>query len=679
MLKKTLKIALGDLRHETVGRHSAYLPIGIAYIASYTLSKFEPGSINVRLYTNPNEIIKEIDDWKPDIIGLANYCWNSSLSNLVCKFAKKKIPGVLCVMGGPEFPRRDEERRNYLTERPEVDFYVYGDGESAFASLVGEFYKTELDVNRLKSKPIDGTICINSKTGDMLVGPLMARFKNMDVIPSPYLSGLLDDFLIKNYIPSIETARGCPFKCAYCHTGRHEIKRISTFSVQRIKDEVSYIAKRRTKSSNRTLAIYDSNWGMHKRDVEIIEHIALLIDNYDWPKSIETSTGKGPHDLSLFIVERLKNRVAIGLSQQSLNPKTLKAIQRTNLARKQYSELVNELKRRGQAPACELIIPMPEETKGSYIEGQKFLIEAGINSATYTLMMLKGTPFELKEFRNKYQMKTKYRILPRQFGEYFGEKCFEIEEVCIETNTMPFEDYIECRGFSYLAELFTLIDFDIIRRHLNELGLSFYEYVHEVWKIVKSKNVFLSEKYARFVKEAREELFDSKPAIYGYFSKSENYEKLIKSEKGDNLLRKYVTEVFLLDASKLFDFAYSFLKQFAGDKITPEVSESLNAAKQWASSVITVNSVFNDKSTLDFVKILNLPYDVLSWYKIPNNPNPLVTYNTPVKYKIFYDNEYIYSILDECRDLFGQDETFQLGKFLSTRKINDLWRTCTKI
>ena len=33
-------------------------------------------------------------------------------------------------------------------------------------------------------------------------------------------------------------------------------------------------------------------------------------------------------------------------------------------------------------------------------------------------------------------MKTKFRILPKQFGEYGGEKVFEIEKVCVGTNTM---------------------------------------------------------------------------------------------------------------------------------------------------------------------------------------------------------------------------------------------------
>ena len=680
MVKKDIKIALGDLRHETVGKHSVYVPIGIGYIASYTLSQFESRCIDLRLYTNPDKIIEDIGVWKPDVIGLANYCWNSSLSDLVCRLAKKKNPGVLCVQGGPEFPARIESCKNYLMERPEIDFYVYGDGEAAFANLVREFIKNNCDVNRLKCGPVSGTMCIHPKTRDILFGPHIERFKDMDIIPSPYLNGLLDNYLTNNFIPSMETARGCPFRCAYCHTGQQEPKIVTFFSVERIKDEIDYI---RSKVANdfgsRTLAIFDSNWGMYKRDFEISKHLAFLINNYNWPRSVETSTAKKSHDRSLRIMKLTKNRVPINLSQQSMNLETLKVIQRTNIDRQTYMKLVDELKRNGQSPACELIIPMPKETKQTYLEGQEVLLNSGINTGTYTLMMLKGTLLYSEELREKYKMKTKFRILPRQFGEYVGEKCFEVEEVCVETDTMPFEDYLECRGFSYLAEIFSSINFDIINRHLKELKIGFLEYIQEIFKAITSKDDLLSGMFYRFIREASDELFDSKEAVYEYFSKSINYEKLISQERGDNLLRKYVAEYYLLDSCHLFEFAYKILKQMTEGKFTLEVAESLENAKQWASSVITVNSAFNDENTLDHIKTLNLSYDVQAWYEIPNNPVPLVKYKRPVEYIIFYEHEHIYGILDECKNLFGQSKAFQLGKFLATRPVIDLWRTCSKV
>jgi hypothetical protein len=84
-----IKIALGDLRHETVGRHSTVMPIGIGYIAAYALSKIGQDVLEIRLYDSPDFLINDINNWKPEIIGLSNYCWNTELSYLVFKYAKK--------------------------------------------------------------------------------------------------------------------------------------------------------------------------------------------------------------------------------------------------------------------------------------------------------------------------------------------------------------------------------------------------------------------------------------------------------------------------------------------------------------------------------------------------------------------------------------------------------------
>ena len=99
-----LKILLIDARHSTVGAHSNYVPIGIGYIASYLIKKINNINLDVKLSTDPNEALSFIEKWKPNVIGLSNYIWNSNLSNLICEEAKKKDFNTLCVLGGPEFP-----------------------------------------------------------------------------------------------------------------------------------------------------------------------------------------------------------------------------------------------------------------------------------------------------------------------------------------------------------------------------------------------------------------------------------------------------------------------------------------------------------------------------------------------------------------------------------------------
>ena len=106
-----MKILLGDPRHNTVGAHSYFVPIGIGYIGSNILERFKNHNIELKLCTDAKEIFVLLEKWKPDIIGISNYIWNSYLSNLICRQAKKINPNTLCILGGPEFPAGTGQRR----------------------------------------------------------------------------------------------------------------------------------------------------------------------------------------------------------------------------------------------------------------------------------------------------------------------------------------------------------------------------------------------------------------------------------------------------------------------------------------------------------------------------------------------------------------------------------------
>ena len=52
----------------------------------------------------------------------------------------------------------------------------------------------------------------------------------------------------------------------------------------------------------------------------------------------------------------------------------------------------------------------------------------------------------------KHEYKTKYRIIPLNFGEYNGEKTFDFEEVGIATKEMSFEDYLSLRSIALMID-----------------------------------------------------------------------------------------------------------------------------------------------------------------------------------------------------------------------------------
>ena len=125
--------------------------------------------------------------------------------------------------------------------------------------------------------------------------------------------------------------------------------------------------------------------------------------------------------------------------------------------------------------------------------------------------MLRENELGRRETREKFGLKTKYRVLPRQFGEYRGEKFFEVEEVCIETNTMPYEAYNRSIRLSLISSVFSTKLLDPLRQHIFELGLSYYEFLVIIHRDLEDENILspLHEICKNFSFESESELFES--------------------------------------------------------------------------------------------------------------------------------------------------------------------------
>jgi len=592
---------------------------------------------------------------------------------LKIEYAKNKNSKIISVSGGPEFPTDKDECRNYLLKRKELDFYVYREGEVAFFGLVQKI-RDNIDINNLKSNPQGGIMSINPETKELVVGEALPRIKDLDEIPSPYLTGLMDKWFNGNYAPAIEITRGCPFTCAYCKASYAWFAPMAKFSIERMKEELSYMAERMKNYPDAPLLICDSNFGMTEYDEKIAEHMSWLQDRYNWPSSFEVTTGKGNYDRILRISSMLKNKMFVSVSVQTLNDKTLEVIKRKNLPLDKYKELQKKIKNMGMNALAELIVPMPEETKESFFNSIRILFDCEVDTmVVYTLMLLKGTSLASKETREKYKMKTKYRLLPRQFGEYKGKKCFEIEEVCIATSAMSFEEYLDCRGFALVAYLLADDQFDFIKKHLKELNTNIYDFILQMWKVIKSDKDTLSAIYNKYIKETEGELFDSEEDIYKYFSNQENYNKLLSAELGDNLMRKYRIKMLLEGCEQLIELVYFVLKDLNKNKFDLKINESLDAAKKWVIASRDISEVIKNKLYREEIREISLKYDVNAWY-LSDNQKPLILYENSADYRICCDKDHTEQVLDEVKNLYGDDLFFGIGKYLINHSIKEFWR-----
>ena len=664
---KKLKILLGDPRHYTVGSHSNCVPINIGYIATFLKQEVENIDLEIELEVDPETILSKLDNWKPDIVAMSNYCWNASLSSMICDYAKKLNSNALCVLGGPEFPAGTGNRKientekektydkslNYLIERPSVDYFAYADGEVAFVEIVNKFIENKFSVKTIRDKdvPIRGCASISKDKKKLLVGDYILRIgmkgavkaDGRDIVPSPYLTGVLDKFLDGNFQPSFETSRGCPFLCTFCDQGIDESK-ISAFSTQRCADEMLYVAEKISKYEKgvKTISIFDSNWGLYQKDVDLADHMAKVMEKYDWPQYVSCSTPKSKRENLLKIDDKLKNRVSVSLPMQSMDSNTLNQIKRKNLPEQEQINHIREIQKRGKTASTELIIPLPGETEETYFAGLKFLMDNGVVAQTYTLMQLCGAELGRDEAIKKYGLKSKYRILPKQFGNYRGKRVLEVEQVCVESNTMSFESYLRCRNNSFIVRLLSQHIFYPMQKLSQKFSVSWFDVTRDVAKLVE-KDSFkgkFKEIYDGFCNESHTELFNTKEEAVAFYSKPENYESLLKGDIGENLLEKYVAKGILV-FDEVISAIFYVIRNILSKTHNKEKDLILDSTEKWLKNLYMIEEIFNKDEVLEKYDHyeLKLDFDFPGW--LSQSHLPFDKFLNKCTYKMDYDIEKI--------------------------------------
>ena len=686
-----IRLLLLDPRHKTRGLHNSYVPINIGYIGEFVKAKIKNINLELKLATDTEEIFELLKNWKPNVVAVSNYVWNAAFSNSICAYAKKINIDTLCILGGPEFPAGTGATRivntnsdpmydkslKYLIDRPSVDYFAYTDGEVAILELVEKFIESNFSVKLMKDsdQPMKGSASVSKDGKKLLVGEYIPRIglegsvkaEGRDIIPSPYLSGLMDKFLDGTFVPAFETARGCPYMCTFCDQGLDETK-ITTFSTKRLAEEMMYVGEKMSKIKNgtKTVSIHDSNWGLFQKDVELADHLRKVIDKYDWPQHIRCATPKSNWGNLLTINDKLKNRLKADLSMQSLNLDTLKTVKRTNWTAAQYIEFTRELHKRGKPIQSEMILSLPGETEESFFKGVKFLMDNNVKAATYTLMMLCGAELGRDEAIKKYEMKSKFRILPKQFGEYFGEKIFEIEQICVGTNTLSFESYLKCRNYNFVLQLLAHPIFRPIYKLIRKIGVSWYDFSKLMADSIQDENFKgkLKDLYNEFCKESHDELFDTKEEAIEYYSKKENYEALLRGDMGENLLAKYTSKGVLIYDDIITSIFYVIKNKLSINRDT-ELNSILNSSEKWLKNLYLIKEIYGDNE--DYINKnkyeLTMDFDFPSW--LSKSHLPFDDFRKRSTYQIKYDVKKINHIRDEMR--------LEQGHTDKERAANRLW------
>ena len=671
------KIYICDISHTSQGITSEYVPYAIGCLKSYFHEHGEQEA-EVRLFKFPESLADGFAREKPTMVGFSNYMWNLDISYMFAKAIKKVFPETLIVMGGRNYPIETHRQEEWFKNYPAVDVYLTGNGEEPFQKVADIWLKTH-SIDEVKQAEIDGvhslidgklhkTVLVQAKDGY----DQEPRVQDLLQTPSPYLMGYLDDFIVDHRLnPLVESNRGCPFQCTFCADGISAQNRIFKSSPERFETELTYIAER---YKGKYLLIADDNFGMYPEDVEISRIIARCQEKYDFPHHLQVCAGKNNQPRIIECSDILKGTLRLGASIQSMDDEVLKNIKRSNISYQKLIDVSMKVSDTEASSYSEVILSLPGDSKEKHYSTIDKVVDAGINQVRLlTLIILDGSELGTDSEIEKFNIKTRYRAVHRSFGIYEigGEKfpSVEIEEVCVENQSLPFEDYVECRRFALTVTLFYCdkIMFELTQ-FIKHMGFKVSQWLHRVHECYPEFPDKLSEIYDQFTKETREELAESREEFERWLKYEPGVmEDYINGERGNNILFNTQARVHLEAMKELHEVAFRCAAEFTEVSQHKDSAHLVKYLKELERYALLKRQNFMDVSST-FVEDFNFDFLVLESKHFKSPPAE----ECPVKVRFYYQQWQKDYFEDTIR---RHGESIQaMGKIYSRIRIKSLQR-----
>ena len=669
-----LKIYLTNLTYDTISIATDAFPYNVGCVASYSKKKFGD-KLDFTLFKYIDELDRSIRDSPPDILGMSNYIWNYNIALEFFRMMKEINPQTLLVWGGPNFPLDFPSQKKFMDDHPEFDIYVPVRGEIGFANIVQKMLDTKEPFNKEKflAEPIPDCISrdINGKIQYAFANE---QIKNLDEIPSPYTMGLMDKFFDGRLNPLIQTSRGCPFSCTFCADGSDLVRKVTKFSQDYIKDELLYIAKHVPKTVH-SLHLADLNFGMLAGDLETCQVLKEIQQKYNYPQQILATTGKNKKEQIVNAIKLLEGTMALTMSVQSMEESVLQNIKRDNISLDHMMALAPAIKETGLLTKAEVILGLPGESYQSTLATIRKLVRAEMDDITvHTCVLFHGSEMNTPEERKKWNFKTKFRIVPRDFCILSnGKKVCEYEEAIVGSNTLTFEEYIDLRLLALVLWINTKgVVFEPVLKFLKEKNADVFELHHQMVKNRNNASKLVDNLFTKFKQTSEDECFDSPTEILSFIQNDTEYQKLLNEEIGINAVQSYhgyVLNNMMLEWS-------NYLLETAKHLLESNSDCNNEILKQFDEiSKFTLGCSFNPlgKDRMSDNPEYIFTYDIGSWIKDGSN-KPLTSFKFPHAQKIIF--KFSDSQFKAVQDTLNRYPDNMSGRGLALKSISmhDLWR-----
>ena len=429
-----------------------YLPYAVGLLQRYIETKAaNPASFRFLLPIYRRMPVREVvaQVRGADVVGFSTYVWNGRISLEIARRLKQEDPTKLIVFGGPHVPDNPEQ---FLRDNRCIDIAVHNEGEATFLEILESLPSRDWS-------PIAGVSFI-APDGSFVRTANRIRFRDLEDVPSPYTNGTFDALMERNttetWIGLWETNRGCPFQCTFCDWGSATAGKVTRFGLDRLLNEVNWFAKNKIEY----VFCCDANFGMQKRDLDLVEYVAKVKKETGFPVALSVQNTKNATERAYLTQKILSDaglNKGVALSMQSVDADTLTAIKRDNISLESYLELQRRFTRDGVETYSDLILGLPGETYDSFADGIDRLIESGQHNRIQfnNLSILPNAEMGSPAYRAKYGMVTVESAIINIHGERtdLEDDVPEVQDLVVATAAMPLADWRRTRTLCWITAL----------------------------------------------------------------------------------------------------------------------------------------------------------------------------------------------------------------------------------
>ena len=394
-----------------VAINAKYIHSNLAVYSLYSYAKEYQENIVIGEYTinqSSNEILKDIYQERPEILGFSCYIWNVSQVFEIANEIHKVLPATKIWLGGPEV---SYDAAALLEKYDFITGIMCGEGEQTFTEVLAHYHQGNSDW-----ATIDGIVW-RDMAGEIMVNNARIPI-NLDHLPFVY------DHFPENKIIYYESSRGCPFSCSYCLSSIDKKLRFRNQEI--VKKELQYFLD----ANVAQVKFVDRTFNCNHEHAQAIWSYLKEHDNGITNFHFEISADILNEEEVRLLNSLRRGQVQLEIGVQSINPQTLVAINRTmNFAK--VKKYVGEVaKGRNVHQHLDLIVGLPHEDYESFKQSFNAIYELEPDQLQLGfLKVLKGSKMAIMaaEYGCLYQSKAPYEVLQTRWLSY--EEVLKLKQV----------------------------------------------------------------------------------------------------------------------------------------------------------------------------------------------------------------------------------------------------------